>query len=162
MNKEIAKRIDNALDWMSKHDIKISDNVFKEYVDSTIKNLETILKIVDRINNMAYVLTSDMPMFHMTNLSNINNIEVPEVTIYKTPVNISYERTHVYNIGGEGISDRYKIVFGTSNNPNIDDGNFDELTNEDLLNLINDGGLVTEYGFIGINKKMFEKYLKEF
>lgn len=106
----VNQRIDNALDWMNKYDIHVSDKVFQKYVDFTTKNIQLVESIVDRINKMGYVLTCDIPMYFTTNLSDLENIKLPKITIYKTPVNVSYSRTHVYNIGIEGIVDRYSII----------------------------------------------------
>jgi hypothetical protein len=158
----VNQRIDNALDWMNKYDIHVSDKVFQKYVDFTTKNIQLVESIVDRINKMGYVLTCDIPMYFTTNLSDLENIKLPDITIYKTPVNVSYSRTHVYNIGSEGVVDRYNIIFGESSNPTIDAGSHDELDAIDFINLIEKGGLVTEHGIIGINKTMFEEYLKKF
>jgi len=100
--------------------------------------------------------------FFTTTLSNLDNPIPHEIKLYKTPVNVSYSRTHVFNIGGEGVSDRYLITFGKSNNPEIRAGSRDELDAIDFIELIENGGLVTEHGIIGINHSMLKKYLKNF
>jgi acyl carrier protein len=54
-NNQISNRVDNALDWMNKYDIKISNKTFHDYVEFTNKNYNKIENLVKEINKNGYI-----------------------------------------------------------------------------------------------------------
>lgn len=157
-NKNISQRIDKALDWMNKYDIKISNKSFQNYVDYTNKNLYKIESLVNKINNEGYIWTSDLPMFFTTTLDDLedSNLNLGDVKIYKQPVKIEYKYTHVANNPYEKVTDRYKITYINENTRNITD----EITGDELIQLLEEGSIMTEYGVIGLSYDDVKKYIE--
>ena len=157
-NKNISQRIDNALDWMNKYDIKISDKSFQNYVDYTNKNLHKIESLVNNINREGYLWTSDLPMFFTTTIDDLedNSVNLGDVKIYKQPVKIEYKYTHVANNPYEKVTDRYKITYKNENTRDITD----EITGNELIQLLEEGSIMTEYGVIGLSYDDVKKYIE--
>ena len=157
-NKNISQRIDKALDWMNKYDIKISNKSFQNYVDYTNKNLYKIESLLNKINNKGYIWTSDLPMFFTTTLDDLedSNLNLGDVKIYKQPVKIEYKYTHVANNPYEKVTDRYKITYINENTRNITD----EITGDELIQLLEEGSIMTEYGVIGLSYDDVKKYIE--
>jgi len=157
-NKNISQRIDNALDWMNKYDIKISDKSFQNYVDYTNKHLHKIESLVNKINREGYLWTSDLPMFFTTTIDDLedNSVNLGEVKIYKQPVKIEYKYTHVANNPYEKVTDRYKITYKNENTRDITD----EITGNELIQLLEEGSIMTEYGVIGLSYDDVKKYIE--
>jgi hypothetical protein len=157
-NSQLSDRIDNALDWMNKHNIRISDKKFQDYVDFTNNNFYKIENLIKDINNKGYVWTSDLPMFFTTTLDDLenSNINMGEINIYKQKVGIFYKYTHVFNNPYEGATDKYKIVFTNENTRNVTD----EISSEELIELIEKGVIMTEYGVIGLSKESVKKFIQ--
>ena len=157
-NKNISQRIDKALDWMNKYDIKISNKSFQNYVDYTNKNLYKIESLVNKINNEGYIWTSDLPMFFTTTLDDLedSNLNLSDVKIYKQPVKIEYKYTHVANNPYEKVTDRYKITYKNENTRDITE----EITGNELIQLLEEGSIMTEYGVIGLSYDDVKKYIE--
>ena len=157
-NKNISQRIDNALDWMNKYDIKISDKSFQNYVDYTNKHLHKIESLVNKINREGDLWTSDLPMFFTTTIDDLedNSVNLGEVKIYKQPVKIEYKYTHVANNPYEKVTDRYKITYKNENTRDITD----EITGNELIQLLEEGSIMTEYGVIGLSYDDVKKYIE--
>jgi hypothetical protein len=157
-NKNISQRIDKALDWMNKYDIKISNKSFQNYVDYTNKNLYKIESLLNKINNKGYIWTSDLPMFFTTTLDDLedSNLNLGDVKIYKQPVKIEYKYTHVANNPYEKVTDRYKITYINENTRDITD----EITSDELIQLLEEGSIMTEYGVIGLSYDDVKKYIE--
>ena len=157
-NKNISQRIDKALDWMNKYDIKISNKSFQNYVDYTNKNLYKIESLLNKINNKGYIWTSDLPMFFTTTLDDLedSNLNLGDVKIYKQPVKIEYKYTHVANNPYEKVTDRYKITYINENTRDITD----EITGDELIQLLEEGSIMTEYGVIGLSYDDVKKYIE--
>ena len=157
-NKNISQRIDNALDWMNKYDIKISDKSFQNYVDYTNKHLHKIESLVNKINKEGYLWTSDLPMFFTTTIDDLedNGVNLGYVKIYKQPVKIEYKYTHVANNPYEKVTDRYKITYKNENTRDITD----EITGNELIQLLEEGSIMTEYGIIGLSYDDVKKYIE--
>jgi len=73
-NNQLSNRIDNALDWMNKYNIRISDEKFQDYVDYTNNNFYKIENLVKDINSKGYIWTSDLPMFFTTSLDDLETV----------------------------------------------------------------------------------------
>ena len=157
-NKNISQRIDNALDWMNKYDIKISDKSFQNYVDYTNKHLHKIESLVNKINKEGYIWTSDLPMFFTTTLDDLenNNTDLGEINIYKQKVEIFYKYTHVGNNPYEKVSDRYKVIYKNENSRDITD----EISGEELIELLEKNVIMTEQGIIGLSQESVKKYIQ--
>ena len=157
-NRNISQRIDNALDWMNKYDIKISDKSFQNYVDYTNDNLYKIESLVNKINNDGYIWTSDLPMFFTTTLDDLEDgdVNLGDVKIYKQPVKIEYRYTHVANNPYEKVTDRYKITYKNEDTRDITD----EITGDELNQLLEEGSIMTEYGVIGLSYDDVRKYIE--
>lgn len=157
-NKNISQRIDKALDWMNKYDIKISNKSFQNYVDYTNKNLYKIESLLNKINNKGYIWTSDLPMFFTTTLDDLedSNLNLGDVEIYEQPVKIEYKYTHVANNPYEKVTDRYKITYINENTRDITD----EITSDELIQLLEEGSIMTEYGVIGLSYDDVKKYIE--
>jgi hypothetical protein len=157
-NKNISQRIDNALDWMNKYDIKISDKSFQNYVDFTNDNLYKIEGLVNKLNNDGYIWSSDLPMFFTTTLYDLEDGDVNygDIEIYKQPIKIEYKYTHVGNNPYEKVSDRYVITYKNEHTRDITD----EITGDELIQLLEDGSIMTEYGVIGLSYEDVKKYIE--
>ena len=157
-NNQISNRIDNALDWMNKYDIKISNKTFQDYVEYTNKNYNKIENLVKEINRKGYIWTSDLPMFFTTTLDDLenNNTDLGEINIYKQKVEIFYKYTHVGNNPYEKVSDRYKVIYKNENSRDITD----EISGEELIELLEKNVIMTEQGIIGLSKESVKKYIQ--
>ena len=157
-NQNIPQRIDNALDWMNKYDIKISDKSFQDYVDYTNENLHKIESLVNEINEEGYLWTSDLPMFFTTTLDDLEggDVNLGDVEIYKQPVKIEYKYTHVANDPYEKVTDRYKITYKNEHTRDVTD----EITGDELIQLLEEGSIMTEYGVIGLSYDDVKKYIE--
>lgn len=157
-NKSLSQRIDNALDWMNKHNIKISNKSFQDYVNYTNKNLNKIETLIDKINSDGYLWTSDLPMFFTTTLDDLedDDINLGDVKIYKQPVKIEYKYTHVANNPYEIVSDRYLITYKNENTRDITD----EIRGHELIELLEKGAIMTENGIIGLSYDDVKKNLE--
>jgi hypothetical protein len=134
---------------MNKYKIKVSDKTFREYVEFTNKNINDIENLVKNINSNGLWCT-DFPMLFTT------DDNFGEVSIYKQKAEIFYKYTHVASNPYEKITDRYKIIYKNDNERDITD----ELTGNELIELLEKDAIMTEYGIIGMThdsvKKMIE------
>jgi hypothetical protein len=157
-NNQLSNRIDNALDWMNKYNIRISDEKFQDYVDYTNNNFYKIENLVKDINSKGYIWTSDLPMFFTTSLDDLEtgDINMGEINIYKQKVEIFYKYTHVFNNPYEGASDKYKIVYKNENTRDVTD----EISSEEIIELIENGVIMIESGVIGLSKENIKRFIQ--
>jgi hypothetical protein len=157
-NNQIYNRVDNALDWMNKYDIKISNKTFQDYVEFTNKNYNKIENLVKEINRNGYIWSSDLPMFFITTLDDLenNNTDLGEINIYKQKVEIFYKYTHVGNNPYEKVSDRYTIIYRNENGIDVTD----EISSDELIELLEKNVIMTERGIIGLSQGSVKKYIQ--
>jgi len=146
----IDNRLDNALEYMNKHNIKVDNSTFIKYVEFNSKYDSDIDSIVNNINDDKYIYTCD--------LSSLMNIilddtiddkerekQLIDIIIYSLDIEyIKYKETRVYNSPDEEVIDVYDILYV--------DGNVDEITSDELLELYQKGAVVTDNGIIGIDE----------
>lgn len=149
---ELAKRIKNAINWINDTNIKIGEKAFFEYIDFNEKNLDKIEKFIHKIESLWF---ADLPM-----ILELDKI-VEDIEIIRTDVIIKYEYTHVsiYEEKPYGhITDRYNITYYDSLNERYTE----EITSEDILNLIENGAFMSENGIFGLKRKDVLNCLNEY
>ncbi|MFA5586047.1 MAG: hypothetical protein WDA02_05815 [Saccharofermentanales bacterium] len=156
----IDNRLDNALEYMNKHNIKVDNSTFIKYVEFNSKYDSDIDSIVNNINDDKYIYTCD--------LSSLMNIilddtiddkerekQLIDIIIYSLDIDyIKYKETRVYNSPDEEVIDVYDILYV--------DGNVDEITSDELLELYQKGVVVTDNGIIGIDEGSIINYIDNF
>jgi hypothetical protein len=156
----IDNRLDNALEYMNKHNIKVDNSTFIKYVEFNSKYDSDIDSIVNNINDDKYIYTCD--------LSSLMNIilddtiddkerekQLIDIIIYSLDIEyIKYKETRVYNSPDEEVIDVYDILYV--------DGNVDEITSDELLELYQKGVVVTDNGIIGIDEGSIINYIDNF
>lgn len=156
----IDNRLDNALEYMNKHNIKVDNSTFIKYVEFNSKYDSDIDSIVNNINDDKYIYTCD--------LSSLMNIilddtiddkerekQLIDIIIYSLDIEyIKYKETRVYNSPDEEVIDVYDILYV--------DGNVDEITSDELLELYQKGAVVTDNGIIGIDEGSIINYIDNF
>ena len=156
-NKSINNRIDNALDWMNRYKIKVSDKTFQDYIDFTNKNLSKIENLINQINNIGYIWTSDLPMFFTSTMDDLgkSNVGLMKIKIYKQKIQIFYKYTHVGNSPYEMITDRYKVIYKNDSRDVTD-----EITNQELMELLEKNVIMTEHGIVALSYNAVKDYIK--
>lgn len=155
-NNEVQNRVEKAMEWMHKHNIKVSDKTLQDYINYTNKNLNKIQSFINKINKNG-VWASDLPMLFVSTLNQleINNISLCKRVVYKQKVVCFYKYTHVANDPYEVISDRYEIIY-----KNETKDISEEINSSDIIELIEKGVLMTEQGVIGLSKQKVQSYIE--
>jgi hypothetical protein len=156
----IDNRLDNALEYMNKHNIKVDNSTFIKYVEFNSKYDSDIDSIVNNINDDKYIYTRDLSslmniIFDDTIDDKEREKQLIDIIIYSLDIEyIKYKETRVYNSPDEEVIDVYDILYV--------DGNVDEITSDELLELYQKGVVVTDNGIIGIDEGSIINYIDNF
>jgi len=147
----INSRLDNALDYMNKYNIKVGNDAFKKYIDFFDKNEYNIQKTIEEIEQEGCIYTCDLNDV-VNNLFNNNDKEDVELGICPIDIEyIKYKGTHVYNSPDEEVIDIYEIKYM--------DGNIIEIASDQLLELHETGAVVTDDGVFALDEESLMGYI---
>jgi len=163
LDKLIEIRMDKIFDRVEDYkkegiDCEIKDIDFDSYKEFNEEHLLDIVDFVKEINTIGKILVCDFPSFVVASMDDLENgkIDLGELEIYETKINIEYKYTHVYTpfkpkAHKFELEDRFKVKY---------EGTTDEISSKDILELITDGAHHSEYGIIGTNVEAIKKYIK--
>jgi len=148
----VNNRLDAALDYMNKHNIKVSNNVFMKYIDFLNFNGDNIDNLIEDINNEGCLYTCDLNNMIDILFNGIDSNNEVEINTDIIDIDyIKYKETCVYNSPDEEVLDIYEIKFT--------DGNIIEIASDHLLELIENGVVVTDDGIFALDEESLLGYI---
>ena len=148
----VNNRLDTALDYMNKHNIKVSNNVFMKYIDFLNFNGDNIDNLIEDINNEGCLYTCDLNNMIDILFNGIDSNNEVEINTDIIDIDyIKYKETCVYNSPDEEVLDIYEIKFT--------DGNIIEIASDHLLELFENGVVVTDDGIFALDEESLLGYI---
>lgn len=148
----VNNRLDAALDYMNKHNIKVSNNVFMKYIDFLNFNGDNIDNLIKDINNEGCLYTCDLNNMINILFNGIDSNDEVEINTDTIDIDyIKYKETCVYNSPDEEVLDIYEIKFT--------DGNVIEIASDHLLELFENGVVVTDDGIFALDEESLLGYI---
>jgi len=148
----VNNRLDAALDYMNKHNIKVSNNVFMKYIDFLNFNGDNIDNLIEDINNEGCLYTCDLNNMIDILFNGIDSNNEVEINTDIIDIDyIKYKETCVYNSPDEEVLDIYEIKFT--------DGNIIEIASDHLLELFENGVVVTDDGIFALDEDSLLGYI---
>jgi hypothetical protein len=163
LDRLIEIRMDKIFDTVEDYkeqgiDCEIKDIDFDSYKEFNEKHLLDIVDFINDINNTGKILMCDFPSFVVSTMDDLEegNIDLGELEIYETKINIEYKYTHVYTpfkpkTHKFELEDRFMVRY---------EGTTDEISSKDILELMTNGTHHSEYGIIGTNVEAIKEYIK--
>jgi|688.fasta_scaffold102588_5 hypothetical protein len=163
LDRLIEIRMDKIFDTVEDYkeqgiDCEIKDIDFDSYKEFNEKHLLDIVDFINDINNTGKILMCDFPSFVVSTMDDLEegNIDLGELEIYETKINIEYKYTHVYTpfkpkTHKFELEDRFMVRY---------EGTTDEISSKDILELMTNGAHHSEYGIIGTNVEAIKEYIK--
>jgi len=148
----VNNRLDASLDYMNKHNIKVSNNVFMKYIDFLNFNGDNIDNLIEDINNEGCLYTCDLNNMIDILFNGIDSNNEVEINTDIIDIDyIKYKETCVYNSPDEEVLDIYEIKFT--------DGNIIEIASDHLLELFENGVVVTDDGIFALDEDSLLGYI---
>jgi len=163
LDRLIEIRMDKIFDTVEEYkkegiECEMKDIDFDSYKEFNEKHLLDIVDFINDINNKGKILMCDFPSFVVSTMDDLEggNIDLGELEIYETKINIEYKYTHVYTpfkpkTHKFELEDRFKVKY---------EGTTDEISSKDILELMTNGAHHSEYGIMGTNVEAIKEYIK--
>jgi hypothetical protein len=163
LDRLIEIRMDKIFDTVEEYkeggiDCEIKDIDFASYKEFNEEHLLDIVHFIEDINSKGKIYVCDFPSFVVTTMDDLEggNLDLGELEILETKINIEYKYTHVYTPFKPKshkfeLEDRFKVKY---------EGTTDEISSKDILELMREGAHHSEYGIIGTNVEDIKKYIK--
>lgn len=163
LDRLIEIRMDKIFDRVEDYkeegiDCEIKDIDFDSYKEFNEKHLLDIVNFIEDINSKGKILVCDFPSFVVASMDDLEegNLDLGELEIYETKLNIEYSYTHVYTPFKPKsykyeLEDRFKVKYERTT---------DEISSKDILELMREGAHHSEHGIIGTSVEAIKEYIK--